>query len=103
MLREALACGGRAMSVRLEAIQFNHDPTSATADGINLRRNATQLVDVPEWRRGVSVNPEDSPAAYALKETQGQTITIKAQLRALKPGLQHAWIRAIDPTYEPYP
>ena len=64
------------MSVRLEAIKFNHDPGSATADALTLRRNATQTVAVPEWQWGVSVNPEDSPAAYAMKETQGQTITI---------------------------
>lgn len=92
------------MSVRLEAIRLNHDPASATADALNIRRNATDFVDVPEWRRGISVNPEDAPAAYALAETQGHTLTIQAQLRGTGP---HAgstlWVRAIDPTYEPAP
>ena len=91
------------MSVRLEAIKFNHDSGSATADALNLRRNASTFVNVPEWVRGVSVNPEDSPAAYSLKETQGQTITIQAQLRATDPEVRTAKVRAIDPTYEPYP
>ncbi len=91
------------MSVRLEAIQFNHDPTSATSDALNIRRNATEFVAVPEWRRGVSVNPEDAPAAYSMRDTEGQTITIKAQLRATDPKVTSFWIRAVDPTYEPSP
>jgi hypothetical protein len=91
------------MSVRLEAIKFNHDPGSATADALNLRRNATDFVTVPEWRRGISVNPEDSPAAYAIQETLGQTLTIQAQLRATSPKVTSLWIRAVDPTYEPAP
>lgn len=90
------------MSVVLEAIKFNHDPNSVTADALNIRRNATQFVNVPEWRRGISVNPEDSPAAYALRETQGQTLTIRVQLRG-SPDIQRLEIRAIDPTYEPQP
>ena len=45
------------MSVRLEAIKFNHDPGAATADALTIRRNATQTVAVPEWRWGESVNP----------------------------------------------
>ncbi|MFL6233641.1 MAG: hypothetical protein ACJ76N_10950 [Thermoanaerobaculia bacterium] len=91
------------MSVRLEAIKFNHDPSSATSDAFNIRRNATQFVSVPEWQHGVSVLPEDSPAAYAMKETRGHTITIQAQFRALDPGLGTVEIRAIDPTLIPKP
>ena len=89
--------------VALEAIQFNHDPNSATGDALNIRRNATQVINVPEWRRGISVNPEDSPAAYAMRETEGRTLTIKVQLRAMSPDIESLEIRAIDPTYEPQP
>jgi hypothetical protein len=91
------------VSVRLEAIKFNHDPGSATSDAFSIRRNATQPVAVPEWQWGVSVNPEDSPAAYAMKETQGQTITIQAKLRSLDPELGSVHVRAVDPTYQPHP
>ena len=66
------------MNVLLDAIKFNHDPTSATFDALNIRKNDKQLITVPEWRRGISVNPEDSPAAYALFETRGNVITISA-------------------------
>lgn len=66
------------MSTLLTAIKFNHNPDSATNDALNLRRNATRFVDVPEWRRGASVNPEDSVAAYAIAETFGRRITIQA-------------------------
>ncbi len=84
------------MNILLEAIKFNHDPTAATADGLNLRRNATQWVNVPEWQRGISVNPEDSPAAYAIKETRGHVLTIQAQFRRTDPSIRTAQVRALD-------
>jgi hypothetical protein len=89
------------MSVLLEAIEFNHDPNSATADALNIRRNATEFVTVPEWQRGISVNPEDSPAAYALKETQGHTITIRAKFSRTDPEIQTIEVRAVDPEIDP--
>lgn len=89
------------MSVRIEAIKFNHDPASASNDAINLRRNAARFVHVPEWRRGVSVNPEDSPAAYSQADTAGNTITIQARFSRVdgQPGAVR--IRAIDPDVRP--
>jgi hypothetical protein len=55
--------------ITVEAITFNHDPGAATHDALNIRRNASQTVHVPEWRRFISVNPEDSPAVYAVTTT----------------------------------
>ena len=89
------------MSVLLEAIKFNHDTTSATTDALNIRKNATEFVTVPEWRRGVSVSPEDSPAAYAIRETQGNIITIQAKFRRTDPEIQTIEVRAMDPTASP--
>jgi hypothetical protein len=66
--------------IAIEAIKFNHNPGSATHDAFNIRRNATQVVRVPEWRRFISVNPEDSPAAYAVAPTQGNHIAIEVSL-----------------------
>ncbi|MBI1926538.1 hypothetical protein HYR99_20130 [Candidatus Poribacteria bacterium] len=82
------------MSVVLEAIKLNHDPTSATTDALNIRRNASQFVAAPEWQRGISVNPEDSPAAYSIRETQGNTMTIQARFRRTDPNIQAAEVRA---------
>jgi threonine dehydrogenase-like Zn-dependent dehydrogenase len=60
---------GRYRTIRVDAIKFNHDPSSAANDALNLRRNASQWVNVPEWRRGISVMPEDSePEVGALAE-----------------------------------
>ncbi|MET0622686.1 MAG: hypothetical protein ABW250_06895 [Pyrinomonadaceae bacterium] len=89
------------MSISLEAIKFNHDPNSATVDALNIRKNATQFVNVPEWRRGISVVPEDAPAAYALKETQGKTITIQAKFKRADPSITTCYVRAIDPVAYP--
>jgi hypothetical protein len=69
------------MSVELESIAFNHDPGGHAADALNIRRNAGQPVVAPEWRRGVSVAPEDSPAAYSLADVRGHTVTVEVELR----------------------
>jgi hypothetical protein len=82
-------------SVQLLAIKFNHDSGSATHDALNIRRNASAWVNVPEWQQGISVNPEDSPAAYAIAPTQGQTITVQASFSA-DPSIHSAEIRAVD-------
>lgn len=89
------------MSVHVEAIKFNHDTSSASHDAINLRRNAMQFVNVPEWRRGVSVNPEDSPAAYSKADTFGNTLTIQARFSRIGEEGGTVWIRAIDPEVRP--
>ena len=51
------------MSVQLESIAFNHDTGAHSVDALNIRRNATQAVVVPEWQHGVSNTADDSPAA----------------------------------------
>jgi hypothetical protein len=89
------------MSVLLDAVQFNHDPNSATGDALNLRKSASQFVTLPEWQHGISVNPEDSPAAYAIAETRGQTLTIQARFSRTEPTIATAEIRALDPTVDP--
>lgn len=82
--------------IHVEAIKFNHDATDASHDAINLRRNASQWVDVPEWQRGISVNPEDSPAAYAVARTAGNSVTIQASFSCSDPECTSAEIRALD-------
>jgi hypothetical protein len=89
------------VSVQLEAIKLNHNTGSATGDAINLRRNATQMVTIPEWQRGISVKPEDAPACYAKKETAGNTITIQARFSRLHPSIKTAEIRAVDAEVSP--
>ena len=46
------------MSLQLDAIKLNHDPSGATTDALNIRRNHGTFVTVPEWTRGVSTVPE---------------------------------------------
>jgi hypothetical protein len=89
------------MSIQLLAVTFNHDPAWATHDALNLRRNATEFVDVPEWRRGACVNPEDSPAAYATVQVRGHVVTIQAKFRTTDPGISHVEIRALDADIDP--
>lgn len=85
------------MQVSLEAIKFNHDPNSAISDALNIRRNETEAVTVPEWRKGVSALPDDSPAAYAICAIGRRQITIKAKFKCLDPKIKSVEVRAIDP------
>ena len=71
----------------IEAIKFNHDPNAATHDALNIRKNATQFIGVPEWRRFISVTPEDSRAAYAVAPTHGNTITIQVSMSSADLGV----------------
>ena len=88
------------LGVQLLAIKFNHDPTGSTHEALNLRRNATEFVNVPEWERGVSVNPEDSPAAYAVRQVRGHVVTIQAKFRRRGTLPQPLEIRALDATID---
>jgi hypothetical protein len=90
------------MSIELLAIKFNHDPHSHTGDALNIRRNATTKVSVPEWVRGMT-KAEDSVAAYSIRDTKNHTITIQAKLARLVPSIAKAEIRAIQTPPPPPP
>jgi len=77
----------------IEAIKFNHDTSAAKHDAFNIRKNATQFISVPEWRRFTCANPEDSRAAYAIAATRGRTITIEVSLSSTDPSVAIAEIR----------
>jgi len=80
-------------ALKLEAISFNHDPFAMSADALNLRKNFTQTVTVPEWTVGETA-AADSPAAYAIKETQGKKITIKVKFAVGSNSVTKAEVRA---------
>lgn len=83
------------MSIALKAIKFNHTSNSLNNDAITIRKNKTQTINIPEWQDGISVVPEDSLAAYAIKETQGNIITIQARFQT-NLDISQAEVRAID-------
>ena len=82
-----------ACDLKLEAISFNHDTSSLSGDAMNLRKNFTQPITAPEWTVGKTL-PTDSPAAYAIKETQGQKIIIKAKFTVGSNNVTKAEVRA---------
>jgi len=45
----------RRCVVRVDAIQFNYDPSSHTIDALNIRKNYDEKVIIPEWRRKQTV------------------------------------------------
>jgi hypothetical protein len=90
------------MSIELLAIKFNHDAGSADQDALNIRRNASTTIAVPEWVRGMT-KPEDSLAAYSIRETKNKTVTIQAKFARLVPTLTKAEVRAIQQPPPPPP
>lgn len=82
------------MPVFLEEITFNHNPNSATSDAFNIRKNETEFVKVPEWRRGETTTPEQSPAAYAIEQIGKNDITIKAKFRCVDSSVRSGQIQA---------
>src|SRR5688572_20944593 len=84
------------MSVQLESIAFNHDSGAHSADALTIRRNATQAINVPEWRRGISVAADDAPAAYSLAAVHGNTVTIRVELRRTGSCDDCVQVRAVD-------
>lgn len=84
------------MTVTLESISFNHDTGSHHRDALNIRRNVTTEVTRPEWRRGATVNPEDSPAAYARAAVGSNTVTVVAVFSAGPGDPSSVQVRAVD-------
>lgn len=84
------------MSVLLSAIQFNHDVRSKISSALNVRKNASEFVSVPEWRRNVSYRPEDSVAAYSIEDTRHSTVIIKAEFLRKDTSISSVQIRAVQ-------
>lgn len=82
------------MSLRLETVAFNHDTASANRDAFNIRHNFERPVRVPEWRR-VAGNVVSDPAAYAVNEVGGNTVSVRVTLQTDDPALQRATVRAV--------
>jgi len=82
----------------LDSIRFNHDTSSAGGDAINIRRDVTAagFSTEPEWRRGVSVEPGDSVAAYAGAALRSNRVTIQVTLTRTGNDPSRFFIRARD-------
>lgn len=77
----------------ISAIRFNYHNGAFTNDALNIRRNYSTAAPSPSWQKGVSSSYKDSPAVYAIKETQGNTLCIQASFKAN--GISAAAIRAV--------
>jgi len=76
----------------ISAIKFNFHTGEFENDALNIRKNYTTTVSTPSWQKGVTSTYTDSPAAYAIKETQGNALAVRASFKAN--GLSAAYIRA---------
>ena len=89
------------MSVSLLAVAFNHDPGSAHGDALNIRRNASRGVTVPEWRRGSTSSAADSVAAYSIEDVLDRTVAVQARIACRLPGVSAVQVRAVQPPLPP--
>ncbi len=82
------------MTLLLESVAFNLRRPPGTGQALDLRRNAGQILAVPEWQRGVSVVPQNSLAAYAVDASRGRRIRVAAEFVNLNPLLSQVQVRA---------
>jgi PKD repeat protein len=70
-----------AVSVNIEEVAFNHTSASHTGDALNIRRNLTTTIDVPEYVRGT----RNLPAAYVMS----RSVSVWARLTVRPTTLRH--------------
>ncbi len=83
------------MSITLDAVLFNCQPGVAGITALNLRRNASTILPLPEWQAGATPGGVHSPVAYATSGTWGLPILIQARFRPPRPGVRAVEVRAI--------
>ncbi|MFX0199468.1 MAG: hypothetical protein ACFFCW_25380 [Candidatus Hodarchaeota archaeon] len=71
--------------VCLESVSLNHNSISSASDALNIRKNYTQAVVIPEWQKA----KKSHPAAYI----KNRNVTVKAVFSAAA-GVNSAQIRA---------
>ncbi|MCP5091520.1 MAG: hypothetical protein GY949_11415 [Gammaproteobacteria bacterium] len=78
------------MTISLVSLTFNHNPQSARTSALNIRRNAQDIVRIPEWRAG---DADSFPAAYSIFDTAGAAVEVKVDLTG--PANTRVYVRAI--------
>lgn len=85
--------GVSCANLQVTEIAFNHNTASWTQDALNVRKNATGTVTVPEWTQGVS-NPKESPAAFV----GGRTVKVRVKFQANRDGIYK--VRSVGGPFE---
>ena len=91
------------MSVALVALWFNHGDDSGDTDAMMIRRNLKVSVILAEWEAARCIRPEDSPAAYAIKETYGNQLTLRGKFRVEGEPCMECGIQAVPGDSGPPP
>lgn len=86
------------MSIQLNAIEFSWSVTPTPGCAIRLRKNATEIVSIPEWTPNQPNLPDNSPAAYVINNNRNTPILIKAKFSTNQNSLKNkeVEIRAIQ-------
>lgn len=85
-------------------VKFNHDSSSHSSDGLNIRNNYGSNILIPEWNKervlpsdmSTPSKPKNFPAAYSIKDIEGKKVTVLARFEANDPQCSSAKIRASD-------
>ena len=89
------------MTLRLDAVLFDHQRADATTDALTIRVNAAAPVLVPELRRSVTAVPAQSLAAYAIAPSRDQLLTVRAAFSTSDGSPTAVEVRASPPFLEP--
>jgi hypothetical protein len=86
--------------ITLDAVRFNLQTVIASGP-LNVRKNATEWIVLPEWRRKGSIHIEDSLGVYAIASLVDDTLPMGAWFTEPNPTLRDVEIRAIDNAFVP--
>jgi hypothetical protein len=91
------------MPVTLVALWFNHKDDSADSDAMTIPRSLKTPVALPEWEATRCVRPEDSLAAYVIRETYGNQLTLRGKFRGAGDSCAECEIQAVPGVSSPPP
>lgn len=77
------ACGDRYQPV-VEGISFNFNPASSVGDAINIRSNAREVVNIPEWQLGEG-SAAQSPVVYSQEHVRQGPVSVRVRINLLPP------------------
>jgi hypothetical protein len=75
-------CCVSCVQLKVTEVKFNHDSGNWNDDALNIRKNFSATVAVPEWVAG-ETDPQDSPAAYV----GDRKVTVLAKFVAKRDGV----------------
>jgi hypothetical protein len=85
------------MALQLASVEFPQKSAQLGRGSVPLRKNRTELIQLPQWERVVRTQPEISPVAYTLRDLSEGSPLVLARFERTAPLADEVQVRAIQP------